>query len=100
MATEETTYILSADGMAIHAMRGDVRIGEITFVRSGADKMIIDYTSVEVEFRGTSVGLNLVRAASNYARSQGRKVITLCPFARAMFNRYPEFDDIRLMNAH
>ncbi len=86
--------------MGIHAMRGNILIGEITFVRSGADKMIIDYTSVEVAFRGANEGLNLVRAASNLARSQGRKVITLCPFARAMFNRYPEFDDVRLMNAH
>ncbi len=101
MATKDnTTYTLSPDGMAIHAMQGAVHIGEITFVRAGADKMIIDYTSVDVAFRGADIGLNLVRAASDYARSQGRKIITLCPFARAMFNRYPEFDDVRLMNAH
>ncbi len=99
MATQ-TTYTLSADGLGIQAMRGDVHIGEITFVRVGSDKMIIDYTAVDAEFRGAKVGLSLVRAASNLARNQGRKVITLCPFARAMFNRYPEFDDVRLMNAH
>ncbi len=76
------------------------RIGEITFVRVGADKLIIDYTAVAPEFRKHNIGLTLVRNVANMARAQHRHVIALCPFARAMFNRFPEFDDIRLMNVH
>ncbi len=76
------------------------RIGQITFVRVGADKLIIDYTAVDPEYRNQHIGLSLVRNVADMARLQHRHIITLCPFARAMFNRYPEFDDIRLMNTH
>ena len=98
--TEKIQYIVSDEKNALIAVLGDKKIGEITFVRIGTDKLIIDYTSVDPEFRNRHIGLSLVRNIANMARSQKRHVIIMCPFARAMFNRYSEFDDIRLMNAH
>ncbi len=97
---KDISYSLYENGLGFSATHNGTRIGEITFVRVGGDKFIIDYTEVLTEYRGAQIGLNLVRQVCNLARSQKRKVITLCPFARAMFNRYSEFDDIRLMNAH
>ncbi len=94
------TYTLFSNGLGFNAVYNGAPIGEITFVRVGIDKMIIDYTMVNTPFRHSRVGLNLVRAAADLARNQRRKIIALCPFARAMFNKYPEFDDVRLMNAH
>ena len=73
-------------------------VREITFVRVGADKMIIDYTAVAEKYRRASVGLNLVRCAADLARKQHRKVIPMCPFASAMFSRYSEFDDVRFLH--
>lgn len=93
-------YFASEAGNGFDALYNGQKIGEITFVRVGIDRLIIDYTGVAPEFRNQHVGLNLVRNVANMARIQHRHVITLCPFARAMFNKYPEFDDIRLMNAH
>ncbi|MBQ4069817.1 MAG: N-acetyltransferase [Alphaproteobacteria bacterium] len=98
--TDEIQYFLSPDGLEFDAFYRGRNIGQITFVRVGIDKMIIDYTGVDKPFQRQQVGLNLVRNVANLARSQHRKIIAICPFARAMFNRYPEFDDIRLMNAH
>lgn len=93
-------YMPSVDGSGIDAiLRGQI-IGQITYVRIGMDKLIIDYTGVDAPYRGQNIGLDLVRRVADMARSQHRRVITICPFARAMFNRFPEFDDIRLMNAH
>ena len=97
---DEIEYFLSTDTLGIEARFRGQRIGQITYVRVGIDKMIIDYTAVDDGFRNRHIGLSLVRHAAALARSQHRKVITMCPFARAMFNRYSEFDDIRLMNAH
>ena len=57
------------------------------------------HTVGEEPYRGAHVGLGLVAAAVDMARTQKRKVIALCPFAAAMFNRHPEFGDVRLMNA-
>lgn len=97
---DDIQYVLSVDGSGIDAIFHGQIIGQVSFVRIGMDKLIIDYTSVAVPHRGKNIGLTLVRQVAQMARSQKRRVITICPFARAMFNRFPEFDDIRLMNAH
>lgn len=93
-------YSLFSNGLGFHAEFNGRNIGEITFVRVGIDKLIIDHTAVEDEFRNAEIGLNLVRQVVVLARQQKRKIIAMCPFARAMFSRYSEFDDVRLMNAH
>lgn len=97
---DEIQYFISKTGDGFDAVVHGQKVGEITFVRVGSDKLIIDYTSVVPEFRHRNVGLALVRSVADMARAQHRHVITLCPFARAMFNRFPEFDDIRLMHVH
>lgn len=97
--TCDVEFSLFPNGLGFNAVSGNRKVGEITFVRL-ADKMIIDHTAVDVEFRNCNVGLNLVRQVCNLARANHRKILALCPFAQAMFNRYPEFDDVRLINAH
>ena len=92
-------YILFDDGQGFYAHCDGHTVGEITFVRTGGNKMIIDHTEVKEPYRGAHVGLGLVAAAVDMPRTQKRKVIALCPFAAAMFNRHPEFGDVRLMNA-
>lgn len=92
-------FSLFPNGLGFNAICGTRKVGEITFVRL-ADKMIIDHTAVDVDFRNDNVGLNLLRQVCNLARQNHHKIIALCPFAQAMFNRYPEFDDVRLINAH
>lgn len=98
--SDSIQYLPSADGSGFDAFYKDKIIGQVTFVRIGMDKLIIDYTRVEAPYRGQNIGLTLIRHVANMARAQHRRIITMCPFARAMFNRFPEFDDIRLMNAH
>ncbi len=93
-------YILFPDGLGFNAQCNGTHVGEITFVRVGIDKLIIDHTGVAEDYRNSEIGLNLVRRVCDLARNQKRKIIALCPFARSMFNRYPEFDDVRLINAH
>jgi len=96
----DVKYILFDDGQGFYAQCDGRHIGAITFVRTGADKMIIDHTEVDEAYRGAHVGLGLVAAVVETARAQKRKVIALCPFAAAMFGRHPEFGDVRLLNAH
>lgn len=92
-------YSLGADGLSFHAECDGRHIGEITFVRVGIDKFIVDHTAVDMEYRNAGVGLNLVRMVSDLARRQRRKIIPLCPFTGAMFGRYAEFDDVRFLRA-
>lgn len=71
-------------------------IGKITFVRTGPNTVIIDHTEVDDNYRHSDVELNLVRMVCQIAREQHRTVLPICPIARSMFSRYPEFDDVRM----
>jgi predicted GNAT family acetyltransferase len=98
--TQDIQYIISENDNTIYAISDNQNVGEITYIRVGVDKMIIEHTDIAPEYRNNNIGLNLVRNAANMARRLHRHIITMCPLAQAMFNKYPEFDDIRLMNAH
>lgn len=98
MMDEKITYDIFPNGQGFYATYDGHHIGEITFVRVGGNKIIIDYTGVSEKYRNEKVGLNLVRQAADFARKKKCKIITMCPFATAMFSRYPEFDDVRFLH--
>ena len=74
--------IENAQGVAFLTYR--VLNGHITLV----------HTEVAPELEGKGYGGMLVRAAMNYARANGLRVITVCPFARAFLARHPEYVDL------
>jgi uncharacterized protein len=70
--------------------------GEMTYVWAGENKFIIDHTEVFPEFEGKGVGKKLVMEAVEYARANGDfKIMPLCPFAKAVFERTKEIQDVR-----
>jgi uncharacterized protein len=72
----------NAEGVAFLKYR--VLNGHITLV----------HTEVAPELEGKGYGGMLVRAALNYARANGLRVILVCPFARAFLARHPEYADL------
>lgn len=84
---ETSFYILSEDGKR--------RIAEITFVYTGDNLTIIDHTMVDDSLRGQKVGNKLVAAVVEKMRRENRKIIPLCPFAKSVFDKTREYDDIR-----
>lgn len=68
--------------------------GRMTYSKVGNDRMIIDHTEVSPEFRGKSVGNLMVQAAITFAREAGIKIIPLCPFAKSVFDKTPEYRDV------
>lgn len=68
--------------------------GEMTYVWAGENKFIIDHTEVFPEFEGKGVGKKLVIAAVDYARANNFKIMPLCPFAKAVFERTKEIQDV------
>ena len=67
---------------------------ELTYSRLGADRIIIDHTGVPDALRGRHVGVELVRRAVEDARAEGRRIVPLCPFAKAQIARRPEWQDV------
>lgn len=97
---ENIQYFMSSAQDGFEAFCNGRKIGEITFVRIGVDTLLIDYTFVVPEFRGQHIGLTLLRKVVEMARAHKMHVVALCPFVRAMFGRFSEFDDVRLLNNH
>lgn len=68
--------------------------GRMTYSWAGEDRFIIDHTEVNPEFSGRGVGQKMVEAALDFARKNSLKIIPLCPFAKAQFDRHPEWHDV------
>lgn len=56
--------------------------------------IVVDHTEVDPSLKGKGVGKRLVAAIADWARSQQLLVITLCPFAKAVFERTTDWHDI------
>jgi predicted GNAT family acetyltransferase len=67
---------------------------EMVYSLPTEDKMIIEHTEVDDVLRGRNIGFELVHAAVEYARHHGLKIIPLCPFAKAVFDKKPDFKDV------
>ncbi|HET7714873.1 MAG TPA: GNAT family N-acetyltransferase [Bauldia sp.] len=54
------------------------------------------HTEVPKPLEGKGIGARLVRHVLDLARSEGMKVVPLCPFVVAWMKRHPEYDDMRV----
>lgn len=72
----------------------DAGQAELTFSKLGDKTIIADHTGVPDRYRGQGVGLMLVERLIEDARANGVKVVPLCPFVRAMFEKHPEWSDV------
>ena len=67
---------------------------KMTFVFAGPNKIIIDHTEVNEGNNGKGFGKKMVTKAVEFAREKEIKIIPLCPFAKKVFDKTPEFQDV------
>ena len=67
---------------------------KMTFVFAGENKIIIDHTEVNPGNNGKGFGKKMVRKAVEFAREKGITILPLCPFAKSVFDKTPEFSDV------
>jgi uncharacterized protein len=70
------------------------RVAEMTYSRTNATMIIVDHTEVDASLSGQGVGRKLLDALVQWARATGTKVVPLCPFAKAQFNKDPSIRDV------
>ncbi|WP_185113368.1 MULTISPECIES: GNAT family N-acetyltransferase [unclassified Chryseobacterium] len=68
--------------------------GLMTYTWAGEDRFIIDHTEVEEAYNGKGVGKEMLLTAVNFARDKGKKIIPLCPFAKASFQKDESLKDV------
>lgn len=70
------------------------RVAEMTFSLAGSHLIIIDHTEVDESLRGTGTGKKLLMAIVGKARSEDRKIIPLCPYAKSVFDKDESISDV------
>lgn len=68
--------------------------GRMTYSWAGEEKIIIDHTEVNPEFKGKSVGKKMVMKVVEFARENQVKIVPLCPFAKSVFDKTEEIRDV------
>ncbi|MVZ60931.1 GNAT family N-acetyltransferase [Sphingobacterium humi] len=79
---------------AFVAVEDGKKIGEMTYSAAGPGKIIIDHTEVDEQEKGKGIGHVLLMKAVEYARDNQVKIMPLCPFAKASFDRDVTIRDV------
>lgn len=82
---DENTFVIEENGE---------RIAEMAVGISGKE-MSVYHTEVAEKLEGQGIGKKLIDAMTEYARTNGLKVIPLCPYVHAQFKKHSqEYADI------
>ena len=92
--TEEVQLRIYDNKGAFYIEIEGIQEAMMTFVYAGEDKIIIDHTEVNPGNEGKGFGKKMVTKALEFAREKGIKILTLCPFAKSVFDKTPEFRDV------
>ncbi len=69
-------------------------VAEMTYVRKGKDRIIIEHTNVDIKLKGQGAGKQLVIKAIEFAREKGLKITPVCTFAKSVFDKEIAFSDV------
>ncbi|WP_312089718.1 GNAT family N-acetyltransferase [Chryseobacterium sp.] len=70
------------------------KAGLMTYTWAGEERFIIDHTEVEEAYNGKGVGKEMLIKAVEFARENNKKIIPLCPFAKATFQKNADLQDV------
>ena len=73
---------------------GEQLLARMTYSRIDNHNFIIDHTAVSPDMKGTGAGKKIVQEVVAWAREHEQKIMPLCPFAKAIIEKYPELQDV------
>jgi len=80
-------------GRYVGSVSGIDAMGEITFTHRGPSLISADHTSVPAALSGTGLAAAMVDHLVSDARARGIKIIPICPYVRARYEKHPEWRD-------
>lgn len=72
----------------------DDTIAKLVYSITENGRMILEHTEVDEALRGQNIGYQLVQASVEHARKYDMKIMPVCPFAKAVFDKKPDFADV------
>lgn len=76
------------------AREDNKKAGMMTYSKAGENHIIIDHTEVNSDFKGKSVGKQMLYKIVEMAREKNMKITPLCPYANAMFKKLTDIQDV------
>ena len=77
-----------------YVLRTGTHEAELTYSVASSQLIVADHVGVPDALGGRGIGKRLVARMVTDARSEGVKVVPLCPFVAAMKRRYPDWADV------
>lgn len=71
------------------------RLAELTYSRTNPLLVSVDHVEVDHALRGQGMARLLLDEVVRWARASGTKIIPLCSYAAAQFDRDPSIRDVR-----
>jgi predicted GNAT family acetyltransferase len=90
-----TRELTASKGRYVGRVAGVEGEAELTFSRANPRLVIADHTGAPDSMRGMGVAKALVERLIADARAEGFKIVPLCPFVKAQFERNPDWPDLR-----
>ncbi|MHC1776694.1 MAG: GNAT family N-acetyltransferase [Lentimicrobium sp.] len=78
----------------VYINEGKGNLAEMTWVKGGDDYIIVDHTMVDDSLKGQGIGRKLLDRIVELARERNLKILPLCPFVKATFNKVQEIRDV------
>ncbi|GAA4189174.1 GNAT family N-acetyltransferase [Gryllotalpicola kribbensis] len=79
-----STYVITSD---------DVDAGFLEYLDQGARRVFL-HTEVSPEFGGRGLAGQLVRAALDDVRAQGKRLVNFCPYVTKFLDKNHEWDEL------
>ncbi len=73
------------------------QIGEMIYMFSDDGKLVINHTEVSPDFEGKGLGKELVKAAVEFARKKGFKILPACRYAKTVLLKTKEYADVLVL---
>ncbi len=76
------------------AISKDKEAGKLKYFYKNDHTLVIDHTEVNTEFSGQGIGKQLLFKVIEFARSKNLKILPLCSFAKTMFDKNSDINDV------
>jgi hypothetical protein len=90
-----TRELQAGRGRYVASIEGFPGEAELTFSRPDPLTLIAEHTGTPPPMRGQGVATALVERLIADARKEGFRIVPLCSFVKAQFDRHPDWADLR-----
>jgi len=73
---------------------------KMTYSRLSVCKIAIDHTYVPQDFRGQGIAMKMMEFAISQARRNRDRIVPVCTYVQAQFERHEEWSDVLVDKAH